>query len=286
MRLKRNIEDPEQQHKAEAEVGQISGGGWDAQQQATVAAYARTRGMKPQEMLQPLVSSMEKTLRKERGESLTGQTPSPKESQRDEAGGKPEVKPSPERGKRESRDKDMESRCIACSKGKRKGIPPKARWKEEQKEKARGPRELQNEEWKGGTRDSGAIAEIKGKENRMEVASGSREAIAVPAHGRDKSRPIFEGVKGGAEGVEGETSKMPVACVSGVPRKPAHAGVVERVAPAGGSGGGPRSVANESTNKSFTQNTSSGRMHPSKNTSGRGYPTLERFTPFVKCSRC
>ncbi len=169
-RLKKSTEDPEQQHKAEVEAGQIAGGGWDAQQQVTVAAYARARGMEPQEVLQALVSSMEKTLRKERSESLTGQVPSPKSSQWNKPGGKPEVKPNPESGKRGSRDKDIEARCITCNKGKRKGIPPKARWKEEQKERARGPRELQNEELEDGTRDSGANAESKGKENRIEVA--------------------------------------------------------------------------------------------------------------------
>jgi hypothetical protein len=65
------------------------------------------------------------------------------------------VKPRPESGKRGPRDKDIEAGCIACTKGKRKGIPPKARWKEELKEKAQGLRELQNEESGSGTRDSG-----------------------------------------------------------------------------------------------------------------------------------
>jgi hypothetical protein len=32
--------------------------GWDAQQQATLAAYAQSRGMRPQEVLQALVNSM------------------------------------------------------------------------------------------------------------------------------------------------------------------------------------------------------------------------------------
>ncbi len=117
-RLKKNPEDPEQQHKAEAEAGQTSGEGWDAQQQATVAAYARARGMQPQEVLQALVSSMEKTLRKEKDENPAGQVPPLKASPRKETGGKPEVKPSPERGKRESRDKEVETRCTGCSKGK------------------------------------------------------------------------------------------------------------------------------------------------------------------------
>ncbi len=53
-RLRKNPEESEQQHKAEAKAGQTSGGGWDAQQQATVAAYAHSRGMQPQEVLQAL----------------------------------------------------------------------------------------------------------------------------------------------------------------------------------------------------------------------------------------
>jgi hypothetical protein len=70
-----------------------SGGGWDAQQQATVAAYAHSRGMQPQEVLQALFNSKEKSLRKEKSGSLAGQTPSLNVSQRKEAGGKPEVQP-------------------------------------------------------------------------------------------------------------------------------------------------------------------------------------------------
>ncbi len=73
-RLKKNPEDSEQQPKAEAEAGLVSEGGWDAQQLATVAAYAHSRGMQPREVQQTLVNSMEKTLRKEKGENLAGQT--------------------------------------------------------------------------------------------------------------------------------------------------------------------------------------------------------------------
>ncbi len=75
--------------------------------------------------------------------------------------------------------------------------------------------------------------------------SGPEEATAVPMQGRDKPRPILEGIKGGAESAEGGAPKMPVACISGVPREPAHAGVVERVVPTGSSSSGPRSVMSE-----------------------------------------
>ncbi len=57
----------EQQPPAEAGASLAPGDGWDAQQQATVAAYAQSRGMQPREVLQALVNSMEKTLRKEKG---------------------------------------------------------------------------------------------------------------------------------------------------------------------------------------------------------------------------
>ncbi len=67
-RLKKNPEDSEQQLTAEAGAGLASEGGWDAQQQATVASYAHSRGMQPREVLQALVNSMEKILRKEKGE--------------------------------------------------------------------------------------------------------------------------------------------------------------------------------------------------------------------------
>ncbi len=90
-RLKKNPEDLEQQPKAEAEAGLASEGGWDAQQLATVAAYAHSRGMQPREVLQALVNSMEKTLRKEKGENLAGQTSSLNTNQREEAAGKSEV---------------------------------------------------------------------------------------------------------------------------------------------------------------------------------------------------
>jgi hypothetical protein len=94
-RLKKNPEDLKQQPRAEAKAGRASEGGWDAQQQATVAAYAHSRGMQPRGVLQALVNSMEKTLRKEKGEKLAGQTSSLNTNQREEAAGKSEIKPSP-----------------------------------------------------------------------------------------------------------------------------------------------------------------------------------------------
>jgi hypothetical protein len=66
-RLKKNPEDVEQQPLAEVGADLASEGGWDAQHQAMVTAYAQSRGMQPREVLQALVNSMEKTLRKEKG---------------------------------------------------------------------------------------------------------------------------------------------------------------------------------------------------------------------------
>jgi hypothetical protein len=110
-RLKRSTEDSEQQHRAEAEAGQAAEGEWNARQQETVAAYARVRGMEPREVLQALMNSMEKTLRKERSDNLTGQAPSPKASQLSKSGGKPEAKARPESGEKGPGDKSKEARC-------------------------------------------------------------------------------------------------------------------------------------------------------------------------------
>ncbi len=137
-RLKKNPEDMEQQPPAETGVSLAPGDGWDAQQQATVAAYAQSRGMQPREVLQALVNSMEKTLRKEKGGNLASQTSSLSVKQKEEAAGKAEARPSPGRGGRDLREKKADSNCVACCKDKKRGVPPKTRWKEEQKEKARG----------------------------------------------------------------------------------------------------------------------------------------------------
>jgi len=56
-RLKKSPEDGELQTPTEGEVVFPAGDGWDAQQQATVTAYAQSRGMQPREVLQALVNS-------------------------------------------------------------------------------------------------------------------------------------------------------------------------------------------------------------------------------------
>jgi hypothetical protein len=104
-RLKKNPEDGEPQPPTEVGAGLVSGDGWDAQQQATVTAYAQSRGMQPREVLQALVNSMEKTLRKEKGGNPASQTPSLSVKQREEAVGKTEPGPNPGRGGRDLREK-------------------------------------------------------------------------------------------------------------------------------------------------------------------------------------
>jgi hypothetical protein len=65
-RLKKNPEDGELQTPTEGEVVSTAGDGWDAQQQATVTAYAQSRGMQPMEVLQALVNSMERPCAKKK----------------------------------------------------------------------------------------------------------------------------------------------------------------------------------------------------------------------------
>jgi hypothetical protein len=213
-RLKKNPEDVEQQPLAGAGAGLTPEGGWDVQQQATVAAYAQSRGMQPQEVLQALVNSMEKTLRKENGENLASQTPSLGVKQREEAASRAEARSNPGRGGRDLREKKTDSNCVACCKEKKRGIPPKTRWKEEQKEKARSQ-------------------EAQGKENRSAAASGPERAAATPVtEGGETQRAPGEAQKG-AENPKREDVQAPVACVTGVPRGPTGVGELARVAPPG-----------------------------------------------------
>jgi hypothetical protein len=213
-RLKKNPEDVEQQSLAEAGASLTPEGGWDAQQQAKVAAYTQSRGMQPQEVLQALVNSMEKTLRKEKGENLAGQTSSLGVKQREEAAGRTEARSNPEGGGRDLREKKTDSNCVACCKKKKRGIPPKTRWKEEQKEKARSQK-------------------AQGKENRSAaVPEPERAAVTPVTEGGETQRTPGEAKKS-AENPKREDAQAPVACVTGVPRGPASAGELARVTPPG-----------------------------------------------------
>ncbi len=130
-RLKKNPEDGESQPPTEGAAMSAAGDGWDAQQQATVTAYAQSRGMQPREVLQALVNSMEKTLRKEKGGNLASLIPPSSVKQKGEAAGKVEAGPSPGRGGRDQREKRPDGNCIACHRDKKRSVPPKTRWKEE-----------------------------------------------------------------------------------------------------------------------------------------------------------
>jgi hypothetical protein len=182
-RLKKNPEDGESQPPVEGEADLASGDGWDAQQQATVKAYAQSRGMQPREVLQALVNSMEKTLRKEKGGNPAGQTPSSSVKQRGEAAGKIEAGSHPGRGGRDQRERKPDGNCIACCRDKRRGIPPKTRWKEEQKERARSM-ELAGKENLAvavlGKKRIAATTEPEGSEAQQASEEAREEVAATP----------------------------------------------------------------------------------------------------------
>jgi hypothetical protein len=191
-----------------------------------VAAYAQSRGMQPREVLKALVNSMEKTLRKEKGENLASQTSSLSVNQREEAAGKSETRPNPGRGGRDLREKKTDSNCVACCKDKKRGVPPKTRWKEEQKEKAQSQ-------------------EAQGIENRTAAMPCPERTTTAPvAEGSETQRALRETQKG-AENPKKENAQAPVACVAGVPRGPISAGELVRVTPSGNDGGSPRGVLHE-----------------------------------------
>ncbi len=192
-RLKKNPEDVEQQPLAEAGASLASKGGWDAQQQATVAAYAQSRGMQPREVLQALVISMEKTLRKEKGENLASQTSSLGVNQREEAAGRPETRPNPRRGGRDLREKKADSNCVACCKDKKKGGTPEDQV--ERRAERKGPKPggaRQREPVSGDTR--------AGKDHRHTCDGGQRNP-ACPERSPEKCRRPEEGGRPGTSGM-------------------------------------------------------------------------------------
>jgi hypothetical protein len=225
-RLKKNPEDVEQQPLAEAGADPASVGGWDAQQQASVTAYAQSRGMQPREVLQALVNSMEKTLRKEKGENLAGQTSSLSVNRREEAAGRPETRPNPGRVGRDLREKKTDSNCVACCKDKKRGVPLKTRWKEEQKEKARSQ-------------------EAQGKENQTVAIPGPGKTTAAPGTEGSETQHALRETQKNAEDPKKEDAQAPVACVTGVPRGPVSTGELVRVTPSGNSGGTPQGILHE-----------------------------------------
>ena len=135
--------------------------------------------------------------------------------QREEAAGRPEARLNPGRGGRDLREKKADSNCVACCTDKKRGVPPKTRWKEEQKERAR-------------------CQEAQGKENQSAAIPGPERAAVTPVtEGSEAQRALREAQKS-AEVPKGEEAQAPVACVTGVPRGPVSRGELARVAPPGG----------------------------------------------------
>ncbi len=100
------------------------------------------------------------------------------------------------------------------------GIPPKTRWKKEQKERAQSQ-------------------EAQDKENRSVVIPGPERATVTPvSEGSETQRALREAQKS-AEDPKKEDTQAPVACVTGVPRGPVSVGELARVTPPGNGGRTP-----------------------------------------------
>jgi hypothetical protein len=208
------------------------GDGWDAQQQATVTAYAQSRGMQSREVLQALVNSMEKTLRKEKGGNPASQVPPSSAKQKGEAAGKVEAGPSPGRGGRDQREKKPDGNCVVCHRDKRRKVPPKTRLKEEQKEKARnmGSAGKENLATEVPEKARITVATGPGEKDAQQASEGTRAEVAVtpeleeaamegkPEEGGTQQAP--GGALGSAKGPKKEGASATVACVAGVPREP------------------------------------------------------------------
>jgi hypothetical protein len=78
-RLKKNMDEPTasfmNEPKGDSEDAEAASSAWSAQQQETIPAYARARGMEPRKVLQALVTSMEKSLRRGSGSSPSSKPP-------------------------------------------------------------------------------------------------------------------------------------------------------------------------------------------------------------------
>ncbi len=202
--------------------------------------------MQPREVLQALVNSMEKTLRKEKGGNPASQIPSSSVKQRGEALGKAEAGSNPGRGGRDQREKKPDSNCVACCRDKRRGVPPKTRWKEEQKEKARimGSSGKENRAVAvPGTKGIFTAMEPEGSEAQqapeeaqegVAVALGPEETTAERKSEGGDTQQAPGGAQGGARGPKKEDAPAPVACVTGVPREPANGEEVAQITRPGG----------------------------------------------------
>ena len=70
-------------------------------------------------------------------------------------------------------------------------------------------------------------------------------AAVAPVPGDGKPRRALGEAKKGVEGTEEGNTQVPVACVNGMPREPAHTGTVARVDHAGNGSEGLRGIMHE-----------------------------------------
>ena len=124
----------------------------------------------------------------------------------------------------------MDGNCIACYRDKRRSIPPKTRWKEEQKEKARSMGSAGKENLAAEVTEEMRVTAITGpEENEAQQASeGARVEVAVTpgpeeaaAEGKSEEGSTQQAPGEALEGAKGprkEEIPAPVACVAGVPR--------------------------------------------------------------------
>jgi hypothetical protein len=157
--------------------------------------------------------------------------------QRGEAVSKAEAGSNPGRGGRDLREKKPDSNCVACCRDKRRGVPPKTRWKEEEKEKARSLK-LSGKENRAvavpGPEGSEAQQAPEEAQEGVVATPGLEETTAAEESEGGDTRQAPGGAQGGARDPKKEDTSAPVACVTGVPREPANGGEVARITRPGG----------------------------------------------------
>ncbi len=165
--------------------------------------------------------------------------------QREEAAGRTEARLNPGRGGRDLRERKTDSNYIACCKDKKRGVTPKTRWKEEQKEKARN-QEAQGKENRAvavpGPGRAIAATGPEGSEAQQTPEEAQKDTAAIPgpegitatagSEGGEAQRTPEETQKG-AKDPKKEDAQAPVACVAGVPRESVSRGELARVTPPG-----------------------------------------------------
>jgi hypothetical protein len=91
--------------------------------------------MQPREVLPALVNSMEKTLRKEKGENLAGQTLSLGVKQREEAAGRTEARPNPEEGGETLKKRKQTATASHAVRRRKRGYPRRPDGKKNKRKK-------------------------------------------------------------------------------------------------------------------------------------------------------